>query len=1762
MSQLGIGNLITGWVLLGLVVVTATTSLLNVYVILYEELKRRGKPWTLGTFFTRINSCQIAMNVSSVCYFCSIRREFLHLGESGSTQLQIFTATFLGLCQSFYIFFSWFRSSELVKVHTSSIFATILRCTVHAAPIFYLSPGVFLVFNSTQGHGIVLVVNGVLTLVLDTVFATRFLRQILQLRNVNIPVPDEFKIIASYGLLSSGLCSLAIIAFAATIVLNPAVGVHAIPQDAPVSYYVAFNLVFLFLALVAVAALVKWRLGRPTFFARESVQNLARDFLTDKESGHVKLSNANLQQSTVVNMRERHNAKARSSSLHKKKKQRFVKSATVNVTNNALDQNDTGADVSYVATSAPMPLLLDAKSDRAADPSVPTNILHLLPEMPEGKLTSKKRKRLEKFIQSQLKKEERVKLVKKLGDQHLEDSVGDLLKSSKALGSGKQTAKEKLRQSLKEHRIGIPISDPNSRLFVQHEQGGNDYETYDDYMDEDNSDSDNDDKEETETASKPAFGSSLKSNAAFGSSLKSDAPSNVGFGAAVKKSADGSAVPMMVIKKKKKKKQVKKKKVVIEPKFSGQSSDEGEGDSEDEKSGDSHSENETLEESGDEEGEEEQDGEEEESESEDETDEPKKSLGKAKGPVWNSDVVSGVSFPNQPEKKPVAVVATTKPAPKPQQSPAAPANQYYMQVHRSAETELSRMSLPILREEQAIMESILNKTTTILCGETGSGKTTQLPQFLYEHGFGNPLHPLYPGMIAITQPRRVAAVSMAKRVAEEMSMDLGKGPVGYQIRYDTSTVSAATRIKFMTEGILLRELSAAAESADSSNGENKNGKGGDLLLTKYSVIIIDEAHERTVGTDVLIGWLTRIATLRNSGKISGVKPLKLVIMSATLRVQDFTGNKVLFPPEAGIPPVVKVDGRQFKVTIHYNKVTPETDYISEAFKKVSKIHTKLPHGAILVFLTGQSEITTLVNRLRKAYPAKEGAIPQIEHEKNLLEKGKDGKENLESSDSMFGEAEDGQTDDHDDLDFLNEDGVDDFEDMAYLDEDDEEEETQTLAGAEGDEAEEVVDEEVDRENWPLHVLPLYSLLPTAAQMRVFEAPPPGTRLCVIATNVAETSLTIPGVKYVIDCGKVKERRYDTHTGVQTFQIGWTSRASADQRAGRAGRVAPGHCYRLFSSAVFANHFEQFSRPEMLRVPIEGVVLQMKSMGISNVLNFPFPTPPGRDNLRAGETLLVHLGAVERSSEVSESAGKITELGKMLAKFPVSPRFAKMLIIAADQPGFALPYTIALVSGMSCGDPFIRDDSVTGRKGEDDDDEDKEFKSKLVGEWHRVMQLFAGDPPVSDALRILRAIGAYSAAASKSPAAASQFIEKHFLRPKAIEEIERLRTQLATLVLTAVSFDKAGLKHLNNKSSMIPPPTVQDTTLLRQIILAGFPDQIARYDLAATKAALSTGAKNVKPIYTTMWGAKTDVFTIHGSSCLARLRPAPEWIVYEEVVGVEERLTADNSGILFTRPDSTVSAVNAGSIKNKKLMLKNVTAITEDWIAKVGPKSLLKPGKLLEQPTPRYDINKDKVVGFSAPNYGPKVWELPTMEVDVDLKNAVQWFALALLEGGVKPGHAVSKKAKAKKANSPKDMFGILQPYLTAKPAIITKSWSKVQSKVNSLLTTLLSKSIATRDSLVRIWYENPSFLLAEYLAWLPSELHMAVQLIWPPIEFIQEFEIIPSKPTANSKLPPFKEKPGILKKLEPFLIQVPKDDDLRRREVATAAARESDADSD
>ncbi|KAJ3035397.1 putative ATP-dependent RNA helicase DHR1 [Rhizophlyctis rosea] len=888
-------------------------------------------------------------------------------------------------------------------------------------------------------------------------------------------------------------------------------------------------------------------------------------------------------------------------------------------------------DITYEASASANPIVL------LPGQKGPSDVTQLLPEvqifiddrLPQGKMTSKKKKRLEKFIEKQLKKEERVKLMKKLSEQSFSS---ELLRSSKSLGRAKLTAREKLRQALLEERNNVPVTVADARLMVEKEA---DEDGEQDIAEDDVDDISNEIHDVTESSEmemqrpqsliSQAFGSPAVSTSPIvivdGSSGGRDAgaetatvpaPTAVSFGSALKRKAGDDGTPLAIPKRKKKKD--KKRGIDMIQQDARGESDEG----------------------SDLEGEEEV-AENKELVSSDKI--PEASTGgKKKG--WAADVVSGESLPPPPKSTPTPI---SQPAPtKPKYTSTIPT--LHIPIPRPDHITLARLSLPIVREEQPIMEAILSHDITLLCGETGSGKTTQVPQFLVEAGFGSSSHPLFPGMIGVTQPRRVAAVSVAKRVAEEMGPD-GATQVGYQVRYDKSTVGNSTKIKFMTDGILLRELSS-----------------GDILLSKYSCIIIDEAHERTVGGDVLIGWLTRIVKVRNGGRVSGVGPLKVVIMSATLQVEDFLEGGLFSgggEEKVEKPPVVSVGGRQHKVVVHYNKRTPQ-DYVSEAYKKICKIHSSLPPGGILVFLTGQQEIQILCKKLRDKFSKKRR---KVESERDAVEEeGGYGGGGGKGTGMFEGEDEEGGERGEEDVK-IDVNGVDDFavgeREAMEMEEDDEEEETHVLGGVSEDEDEEddvKVFKKPDEDIPPLYVLPLYSLLPTHSQVRIFEPPPPGHRLCVVATNVAETSLTIPGIRYVIDTGKLKQRLHNPHTGVQTYTITWTSKASADQRAGRAGRTGTGHCYRLFSSSVFETYFEKAMRPEILRVPIEGVVLWMKGMGLNSVRGFPFITRPGGVELEKAERVLGYLGALE---DGGGGKGKITELGRLMERFPVSPRYAKM-----------------------------------------------------------------------------------------------------------------------------------------------------------------------------------------------------------------------------------------------------------------------------------------------------------------------------------------------------------------------------------------------------------------------------------------------------------------------------------------------------------------------
>ena len=431
-----------------------------------------------------------------------------------------------------------------------------------------------------------------------------------------------------------------------------------------------------------------------------------------------------------------------------------------------------------------------------------------------------------------------------------------------------------------------------------------------------------------------------------------------------------------------------------------------------------------------------------------------------------------------------------------------------MPVNRTEEAIKARNKLPIIAEEANLIDEIKTNPVVIVCGETGSGKTTQLPQFLYEHGFAEDRK------IVITQPRRVAAISMSKRVAYEMN--LGEDVVSFQIRHE-GNVTERTKIKFVTDGVLMKELQK------------------DILLSKYSIVIIDEAHERSIYSDILIGLISRIIKLREQrGEF-----FRLIIMSATLRVSDFTENQKLFKVP---PPIVNIQARQFPIQIHFNKTTPD-DYLKEAYKRVCKLHREQPlNGGILVFLSGRKEVIHLVNKLRQTFPdanskqvgdmgkektakantsADAGKPTATVKLKDLMPEINLDNLNTRPSNKSFNEELSDQSDDESELD----------------DEDANEFEIEKSTCAQ-----------------PLYCLPLYSMLPEKEQSRVFEPPPENSRLCVIATNVAETSLTIPSIKYVVDTGKVKNKLYDKTTGIYTHLIEWCAKSSADQRAGRSGML--------------------------------------------------------------------------------------------------------------------------------------------------------------------------------------------------------------------------------------------------------------------------------------------------------------------------------------------------------------------------------------------------------------------------------------------------------------------------------------------------------------------------------------------------------------------------------------------------------------------------------
>ncbi|KAJ8601657.1 hypothetical protein CTAYLR_010454 [Chrysophaeum taylorii] len=458
-----------------------------------------------------------------------------------------------------------------------------------------------------------------------------------------------------------------------------------------------------------------------------------------------------------------------------------------------------------------------------------------------------------------------------------------------------------------------------------------------------------------------------------------------------------------------------------------------------------------------------------------------------------------------------------------------------------------RESLPIFGLKDELVKAVRENQVLVVIGETGSGKTTQMTQYMAEMGLTSL------GMIGCTQPRRVAAMSVAKRVAEEFGCPLGQ-EVGYTIRFEDCT-SASTLIKYMTDGMLMREYLADTE------------------LSRYCALILDEAHERTIHTDVLFGLLKGLARRRDD--------LKLIVTSATLDAEKFSGYFFDCP-------IFTIPGRLFPVEVMYTK-EPEPDYLDAALITVMQIHLSEPAGDVLVFLTGQEEIDACCEILRARM------------------------ENL------------------------------------------------------GELAPELV------------VLPVYSALPAEMQSRIFDPAPKGARKCVVATNIAEASLTIDGIYYVVDPGFCKQKAYNPRLSMDSLVVTPISQASARQRSGRAGRTGPGKCYRLYTEAAFRTEMLPTSIPEIQRANLGNVVLQMKAMSI-DVLRFDFMDAPNPATLLGAMRALYALGALD-------DEGLLTRFGRKMADFPLEPQLSKMLITAADL-GCAQEI-VTVVAMLSVESPFYR-----------------------------------------------------------------------------------------------------------------------------------------------------------------------------------------------------------------------------------------------------------------------------------------------------------------------------------------------------------------------------------------------------------------------------------------------------------------------------------------
>lgn len=477
-----------------------------------------------------------------------------------------------------------------------------------------------------------------------------------------------------------------------------------------------------------------------------------------------------------------------------------------------------------------------------------------------------------------------------------------------------------------------------------------------------------------------------------------------------------------------------------------------------------------------------------------------------------------------------------------------------------------RMKLDIFYEESEIVSIIKYNLITFIQGNTGCGKTTQIPQFLFENGFAAA------GLIGVTQPRRFSAVSISSRINSEMNEQY----CGYKIKYENN-ISKHTKIKILTEGVLFKEIQS------------------DFLLKNYSVIILDEVHERSTNSDILVGLLSKIVQIRMKMKI----PLRLVLMSATLDPTCY--NKVL-----GEYALVTLKSKQFEISVFFEDQTPE-NYVDGAFNKIS---------AIL-----QSEKCIKTNKKLVGGLSKMPSTISNDSSSSILVF-------LASKEDIYG-----------------------------------------------------LKDKLEAFNQDIVVLPLHSGLNKSEQSKVYEKYP--TRKIILATNIAETSITIDDIVFVIDCGRVKRKLTDQSSVL--YKVDFISKSSACQRAGRCGRTAPGVCYRIYNGDLFEK-LTDHNIPQILAEPFDSSMLQLKGMGIPNIFGFPFVDQPLKESIKDSLESLQSIGALD-------SKGNITNMGKSMCHYPVNPRFARLLITTANENVSIFSKIAIIVSILSCNFEFKRNEDT-------------------------------------------------------------------------------------------------------------------------------------------------------------------------------------------------------------------------------------------------------------------------------------------------------------------------------------------------------------------------------------------------------------------------------------------------------------------------------------